>query len=63
MENIQMNNDNKLCFNNEEIDEELKWVIFEFIAGANHGYLQDEFSKLMDNYNRIYKYIKDNNKS
>ena len=38
--------------------EEIKWVIFEYIAGGNHGYLRDEHNKLMDNYNRIYDYIK-----
>ena len=57
LNDIQLRND-KLYYKDEEIDEEIKWVIFEYIAGGNHGYLRDEHNKLMDNYNRIYDYIK-----
>ena len=57
LNDIQLRND-KLYYKDEEIDEEIKWVIFEYIAGCNHGYLRDEHNKLMDNYNRIYDYIK-----
>lgn len=57
LNDIQLRND-KLYYKDEELNDELKMVIFEFIAGGNQSYLHSIHDKLMDNYNRIYDYIK-----
>lgn len=57
LNDIQLRND-KLYYKDEELSDELKMVIFEFIAGGNQSYLNSIHDKLMDNYNRIYDYIK-----
>ena len=58
LNDIQLRN-NKLYYKDEELSDELKMVIFEFIAGGNQSYLNSIHDKLMDNYSRVYNYIKE----